>query len=650
MTTGIVLRNLEHLVAATIAAVLPPPPPLDLNQWAIDNIVFGGESPYPGPYNPDNAPWNATIFSALEPTDPCRDVVLKGSAQFGKSVIGQVFCLGTVSTQEGLFLYTHPQDDNAKRWSRTKLRPMLRKSSALTQIFGPVSDQSLLYIERRDGAAQIQVSGARSESSLSMITARRQVQDDLAKWETNEAGDPEEQADSRSASVRNRKTLKASTPLIEPGCRITRAYKAGTREEWAMPCPHCGFRHPLRWENLLENLDEAHPEAAAFSCPDCGGLIEQHHLRGMRSKGRFVAGNPGAPSRSFYLWRALFGVDTFADIARKWLQVKGDPAAEQVFYNDWLGLAYEAAGQAPPAEALRDRAVEGHPRGLIPAGFPLLTIGVDVQGGDAEPRLECQVVAWGPDLRRAIVDYIVIEGHIQDDKPRKALDALLTRIWRNAAGGRVQADAMAVDANAYTEDVMDWVKRHPASKVIGIRGSNQETAPPLAEVKYERDRRGRRKRFGKRFKSVGVIGMKAAFYRLLEKTDPLSRGYVALPSGMEDVFFEGLTAERRVRQAKRGPNGQERWKWEVRPNTRNEPLDTMMYAEAAAVFKGWRQNQRHEEFWDTLCAEREAPVGPPGAQLDLEDLAVPAANAVRGQGSEQDGTPPSKVARHRDLA
>ena len=333
------VANAERVAWDVLAQISTPPPPLDLNRWAEENIVFGNESPWPGPYDPDRMPWNRDILAALQPDDPCRVVTVRGSAQFGKTTIALIFTVGATEVEGGDFLYVHPQEDNAKRWAKTKLRRLLRQSSALRRTFGEVDDSALLYIERTDGAGAITVSGARSESSLSMISVRRQVQDDLAKWEENNAGDPEEQSDSRSASFKFRKILKASTALIEPGCRITRNFKAGTQEWWHVPCPHCGHEHPLTWENFRDNLDEAHPERAAFSCPECGGVIEQKHIRPITMAGRWVAHSPGAPDRSFHFWgRVHSGVDTLADIARKWLAVKGDPKAEQVFYNDWLGL------------------------------------------------------------------------------------------------------------------------------------------------------------------------------------------------------------------------------------------------------------------------------------------------------------------------
>ena len=103
------------------------------------------------------------------------------------------------------------------------------------------------------------------------------MQDDLAKWEMNAAGDPEMQADNRSRAIEFAKVLKTSTPLVLPGCRITKDFEAGSRERPFVPCPHAGHMQALEWDNMLAQLDPEHPEDACFSCVACGAIIEEHH-------------------------------------------------------------------------------------------------------------------------------------------------------------------------------------------------------------------------------------------------------------------------------------------------------------------------------------------------------------------------------------
>jgi phage terminase large subunit GpA-like protein len=615
------LANPAAIMMNAAALAIRPPEDVDYEAWATANIVFRG-GPLPGHYNPEMFPFYSEILEALGPDDPCRIVTLKKSAQVGGTELANIFTLGTQAMDPGDFMYIHPTDDNAVRWSKLKLKPMLKGTAAVARYFPERSrdgGDSILFKERIDGRGSILISGANSPASLSQVTVARQVQDDLAKWTLNEAGDPEQQADSRSRAHEFAKLFKISTPLINPGCRITRSYEAGSQESYHVPCPHCGHLHVLEWANMLSNLDEAKPEEAHFSCPSCGGLIEEHHRRDMvrpdsrGGKAKWIAANPNALRyhRSFWIWSAYAPLQSWELVAREWLKAKGSPAAEQTFLNDTAGLAYDAKGEAPPWEELRDRAAGSvHERRMVPAWCLLLTIGIDVQ----KDRVEWQLVGWGRDYRRHVIEADVITGHITEAECQVQIDRLLAMQWRHASGRQMVADLTAIDGNAWTEDVWGWARRHPASKVIMVRGIGGETAPLLARVRRERNRSGKLVRYASRFYNFGTSVMKMALYRNVRKSDWQERGYVGFAKGLPDEYFRQLTAEHR--QAVKRRDGFTDYKWVKDPNQANEMLDTMLQAEAAAVKLGVRTMP--EAVWDRLEQERAAPLAE--AQLDLEDM------------------------------
>ncbi len=620
----ITVANAERIAGLTLAEVLMPPPPVDYVAWAERNIVFSKrESALSGPYNRALFGYFDEILRAFSPEDPCRIVTIKKSAQIGGTVLANVFCGGSMEMDPGDFLYVHPTDDNAARWSKMKLVPFIKSTTCLTAVFPSKArdgSDSVLYKERRDGRGAILISGANSPASLSQVSMPRQVQDDLAKWEMNAAGDPETQADSRSRAYEFAKIVKVSTPLVEPGCRISKNFELGSQEKLFLPCPHCAHMQPLEWENMLAELDEQAPEKAHFSCIDCGGVIEQWHLPSMRLKGEWRAANPAAKRvhRSFEIWSAYSPLQSWEQIAREWLKAKGDPKSEQVFLNDTVGRAYKTSGEAPPWEGLRDRAAQADRSiGAIPAGHPVLTAGVDCQ----VDRCEVQIVAWGPNRHRAIVEYRVIPGHISTPEARATLDALLKQAWPNAHGQRVALDVLAIDGNAWTEDVWGWAKMHPANRVIMVRGVGSETAPLFLRVKKEVSRSGKRLPYSRRFYNFATSVLKMGLYRNLGKTDPMEHGYVDLPKGLDDEYFRQLTAE--SRKATKTKQGFERWEWVKDPNQRNEGLDTMLQAEAAFMRISWVSRELLDAVWKRYFDERE--VAPVAQQLDLEDLiAAPA--------------------------
>lgn len=653
MTSMIVnTANAEALAMEVLADVLTPPPDVDYLDWAERNIVFTKrESPFPGPYNRELFPYFDEILSALSPSDPCRVVTIMKSAQLGGTVVANIFTLGSMEMDPSDILYVHPTENNAARWSKMKLAPMLRNTSALARVF-PMKNRdgldSLLYKERLDGRGAIQISGANSAASLSQVSMTRQVQDDLSKWETNSGGDPETQADSRSRAYEFAKILKISTPLVMPGCRITKNFEEGSQEHFYVPCPHeeCGHFQTLDWENMLANLDEEKPENAHFTCIECGSEILEHHRASIVRRGEWRASNPKAKRhhRSFYLWSVVSALQSWERIAREWLGAKGDPASEQTFLNDTVGRAYVTAGEAPPWETLRDRGANSdYDRGKIPVGGLVLTIGIDCQ----DDRVECQVVAFGRDFRRFVVDYLVIPGHISTQTCQDRLDALMSQTWANSYGRKISPDMIAIDGNAYTEDVWEWARRHPASKLIMMRGDNKDAAPLIQRVKKERSHRtGKLLKYSRRFFNINVSILKMALYRNVAKEDPLQRGYVGFPRGLDDEYYRQLTAERRVPKKKK--DGFTEYKWEKDRDQANEGLDTMNQAEAAAIKYGVRSLP--DAIWSRLEEERETHL--PEAQLDFEDglfaamksAATVIADVVKAPSSD---VPVSKPAENR---
>jgi hypothetical protein len=101
----------------------------------------------------------------------------------------------------------------------------------------------------------------------------------------------------------------------------------------------------------------------------------------------------------------------------------------------------------------------------------VLTLGIDCQadrvevaGGRLGPRL--------PPLRRRLRRDP--RPHLEADLPaaaRRAAEADLAERVRQPH----RLDRAAIDGNAWTEDVWDWAKRHPRSKLIMVRGRGEDS-------------------------------------------------------------------------------------------------------------------------------------------------------------------------------
>ncbi|TAK50247.1 MAG: terminase [Xanthobacteraceae bacterium] len=620
------IASAAWLATMAMAEVLEPPPPVDYLAWAESNVVFSERtSPLPGPYNRALFPYFDEPLRALSPDDPCRIVTFVSSAQIGKSTLATIFTGGSLDMDPSDFLYVHPTEDFARKWSKMRLAPMLADTPCLRAIFPQKPRDgldSVFYKERRDGRGAIVTSGANSPNSLSGITVKRQVQDELSKWEPNVAGDPEAQADDRSRAHEFAKILKVSTPLVLPGCKITAAFESGSQEHYYVPCPHCDAMQVLEWDNMLAALDLDRPEDAHFTCIACGAAIEEHHRSAMLARAEWRAHNPDAARhhRSFWIWSAYSYLQSWERIAREWLRSRGHADSEQTFLNQTAGRAFKAQSEAPPWEILRDRAAAAPIRvGLVPATALKLFMGIDCQGD----RVEWQVVGYGRNRRRDVIAYGVVPGHISEKTTHARLDDVLAQTFPADNGQRVGIERAAIDGNAYTEDVWDWAKRFPHARLIMVRGVGQDGAASLQRVQREiNPRTGKKLKYARRFYNFGTSARKMGLYRDLAKDDPLAYRYIGLPQGLPDEYFQQLTAERRVAHRR---HGFVVYRWEKDEGQANEALDTFLQADAAA--ENWGIRTLPDSTWDRLEAERAIVAD---VQGDIEDLlGAPAAPFVK---------------------
>jgi phage terminase large subunit GpA-like protein len=634
------------VIGMAMSQAMAPPPPPDITRWCEENIVFDARSPMPGPFDIERFAFLKEIHEVLNPEHPCREVTIQGSAQWGKTVSIIQPTLGAWHNSTALdSLVVHPTMSAATEWVDNKWKPMRRQAPDLKRIFGDGlstgenRDQKFNQeTVARDGS--LKVASAGSPADLTGTSRRLVIMDDLSKFEMTDKGDPEALAESRASGFEDAKILRVSTAMIKGTCRITRAYERSDKRVYEVPCPHCGTYAALTWENFQSNIDPENLEAAHFRCESCQGKIEHKHKEDIVPRGRWRATNPNGDHPGFFLWRAYAPQRDWASIAKEYARVMGwartdgkasaedqkksvEVETEQTFYNDVLGLAHDQASGAPDWEELRNR-VEGAdevedgvrplPNGILPATGFIYAAGVDCQDDRTEVHFKC----FGRNRQRWTVGYKIIPHHISTAECQQQLDAYLKAEWPTELGFKVTLDVLAIDGGTYTDDVWDWAKKHPWSRVIIVKGGSSQNGPIMIPQKFERRSDGKAKRRQKRAFILNVSTMKGQLYKWLEQDDPAERGYCHFAKGLGDEFYRQFVSE--VRVLSKARSGVVTAKWElVEPARRNEVLDTELYAEAGARRKGWAAMT--DEQWDALEAERGQPAAE--AQADLFDASLP---------------------------
>lgn len=657
------LSPAEAVIARAASSVMMPPDPPDITRWCEENIVFDERSPMPGPFRIDRFPFLREIHQVLSPEHPSREVTVRGSAQWGKTVsiiqptIGSWFSYAALDA-----LVVHPTTSAAKEWVMNKWLPMRRQTPALREIFGSRSGDNTDTMMNQETLARdgsLKITSAGSPSDLTGTSRRLVIMDDLSKWEMTDKGDPEALAISRAEGFEDAKILRVSTPLIAGTCRVSRAFARSDQRYYHVPCPHCGNEAALTWDNFRKNIDPERLHAACFTCDSCGAVIRHSDKERIVGLGHWVATNPKGDHPGFHLWRAYAPQRDWASIAVSYAQVMGwtrlsltqetendiaqtvEAETEQVFWNDVLGLPYEQASKGPDWEALRNRVENAEdgtylPPGILPSTGFIFAAGVDCQ----QDRIEVHLVAFGRNYRRWTIDYKVIPHSISDQEGREQLNALLKTTWRTERGKRFAIDKLAIDCGAFTADVWAWVKesRHPWSRVILVKGGSTQNGPIMKPMYEDVGRNGKIRKRDKRAWLINVNQLKADFYNWLAKEDPVERGFCAFAKGLGDEFYRMITAE--VRVLKRNRFGVTVSQWELaEPGRRNEALDTMNYAEIAARQKGWAAMT--EEQWAAIEDERGG--APEAPQPDLFDEATSVVPTQVAQGVPKTEKPAPKT-------
>ena len=150
----------------------------------------------------------------------------------------------------------------------------------------------------------------------------------------------------------------------ESGKLINAKFMESTAQEWFVRCEHCGEKQELDWfNNVVRRIDErryelrdAKSDEPTTVCVKCEKRINRLAV------GEWVAAHPdNIPSG--YHCSSIFGnprSDTIKRLFNLFVDGLGNPTIMQQFYNNRLGLPYNAEGTKIDEELLRACVVGGY--------------------------------------------------------------------------------------------------------------------------------------------------------------------------------------------------------------------------------------------------------------------------------------------------
>lgn len=594
----------DALVGAAFAEGFAPPPRLTVREWADAHRRLptkgAGE---PGKWRTSRVPYSGEIMDCLSLNHPAKRIVFIKSVQSAGTEIGNNWVGWFMDTQKAPLMVVQPTLDMAERWSKQRLAAMIDDCPSLRAKIAPArsrdSGNTTLLKEWAGGVMVI--SGANSGASLRSMPARYVFLDEVDAYprELEGEGDPVKLAEARTTTFPRRKVFLVSTPTIESLSRIHKEWLASDQRRYLVPCPECGHEQPLAWDNL--KWPKGEPDKAVYHCADCGVGISEHHKTAMLAAGRWQATHPERDVPGFHI-NGLYtptGLGmTWAELAAEWEEAGKDPARQKTFINLRLGEVVADPTEKLDADDLQSRA-GGFKLREIPAGCLALTIGIDVQ----KDRFAIILVGHGRAGAIWIIDYVEIPADPTTPAAWVALDAWLAQPLTNSRGLPMKPLMTAIDSGYLTDNVLAWTRERQRRGVIAVKGASTPGKPIINRPsKLDVTIRGRTIKHGAEGWLVGSDTAKTYIMARLiadgKKSLPLDR-MLHFAEGLDASFYSQLTAE------VWDPN-KRRW---IKLRPRNEALDTLIYALAAAHHPGVRLHLWKEPQWARLEAVLEPTSG-----------------------------------------
>lgn len=577
-------------VCQAALAILAPPPEMTVSKWAETKRILSKESSAnSGQYSCEDAPYQREMMDIFNDPEVER-IIYKMGAQVGKSTCIENAIGYFIDQDPSTMMIGLPDKDVVRKWSRTKLVPLLRDTPCLSnKVTDSKSGGTNEISFKTFPGGYINLAGSNSAAGLRMFPIRVVIFDELDACADNAdgEGDPVELAVVRTVTYSNAKVCLASTPTLKGSSKIDKEFEHSDKRYWFVPCPDCGHEQRLIWKEeetgeyrVVFEVDEAGhliPESVFYTCESCDSQWNDFKRYEAIKKGRWIATETFRGVAGFHLSELYSPYSTIKKVVKEFLKAKDDPEKLQVWVNTALGETWEDRGVRLDDDKLFNRREPyGQEKPEVPDGVLVLTCGVDVQ----DNRLEAEVKGWGIGEEAWGITYKVFYGDPGESTVWQQLEDLLFAKFRHRSGLAFQISTACIDSGGHhTQMVYDFCKNQAPRAIFAIKGIGGEGVPIVSAPANKRSGKDERK---VELFTIGVDDAKTRLYSRLRKTVP-GPGYCHFPISYTEEYFKQLTAEEsKTRDGKRV--------WE-KIRARNEALDVNVYAYAALqlVDPAWEQ-------------------------------------------------------------
>jgi phage terminase large subunit GpA-like protein len=582
-------------------ALFEPPLRLGSADWAEQNITLGRSvSSRTGRLR--LYPWQRAALDFADTVDVSSVILMWPSQALGKSLVLQSLLSHRIAQRPAPSLVLQPSLDMAQAFAKTKLFPVFNTTPALRGLIAHEAGEQLqgqgansVSLTRFPGGFCV-LGSAGSEASLRSYSCSLLLFDEVSLYDPSagSGGDPIALALRRAEAFPDALTVYASTPAINPGCRISMEYEDSSKHRWTVTCPQCSLPWVFRWEHVRWNRSvgkdgkTVHETLGAWlQCPHCESKYNDKQRVQLALAGSFVAERPEITHRIGLHASALitplparkgYGGSKIAEFADEFLKAeKRGSYHTRTFVNTVLAEPFEIETETDlPVDGLVNRRemypeFEDTGEVILHDRCGLITAAVDVQ----RDRLELLIVGWGPHNESWGLLYSQIRGDTSKPEVWANAKQLLTKQYRHPTGRMLSPYLVFVDA-AYKPDMAYRFVRQQMPNAMAIRGASGYA--PVGQANVTRSVGD-----NNRLLLIKIDGVKTTIRDLLQITEP-GAGCQHFPEniqcGFDEYFFNTLVNSEKLKQ-----NGNSAPTWVKKTSeTRNEGLDLYVYAFAACEF------------------------------------------------------------------
>jgi phage terminase large subunit GpA-like protein len=414
----------EYLLDASLVRISDTFPSV----WAEENIVM--EKPFPGPLRYNMTPYTREIVDRAHLSDPIKEIVIMGSAQWGKTgSVANPFLVWMIRNCPGPTIMTIA--------TANLIDGAVNKLDYVIDITGTrpyISNQSNRNKNQKTGDTNtkkefpggwIRVTTASNPREIRADSLQYAVFDDFDAMRSKSKSDGDQRLlllQRFKTYYTNRKIFWISTPTIKGESNIEEAFLMGDQRKFYIPCPCCSAFITLEWEvekedgtkaGIVWQLDEkgrVQKDTVGYVCQECAGFFTDHNKTDYVNKGYWKAtAEPTNEDVTSYYMNALYSPPGMADwygIIKEYMECfkhgERDEYKYQTFENTQLGRPHEIKTQKIEAKDIQKNQID-YTIGLIPekvsinhgnGRIVLLTCGVDLNGTLDDARLDFQIKGW----------------------------------------------------------------------------------------------------------------------------------------------------------------------------------------------------------------------------------------------------------------